>query len=89
MSAPSKVIIVVACENVIKDAADVEHICGNWMIVTRGDELPYCHRCKKRDRVWRLVTEQELAANDAAFLKGVERLELRDPDGRLGATERT
>lgn len=87
MSPPPKCCIVVVCENERTNPRDgATEPCGEIMIVTRGDELPYCHRCKKRDRVWRLMTEQEIAANDAAFLQLIERMSV---DGHLGAAEQS
>lgn len=73
MAAPSKVCVVITCENEITRDG-IAFACGNWMVVTRGDELPYCYRCKRPQRCWRLVTEQEIAARDRAFERRLEQV---------------
>ena len=70
---PSTVVVVMVCENETPIDGDPFRTCGSWAIVTRGDELPFCHRCKQRQRTWRLATEQEIAARDRAFLASIER----------------
>jgi hypothetical protein len=90
MSAPSKIVVVVICENRVRVDDETVRACGHWMVVTRGDELPFCHACKKQDRSWRLATEQEIAAKDRAFLRCIERTQFApDADAHLGGLEQT
>lgn len=88
MAAPSKSCLTLVCENEITRQG-IAFLCGQWLIVTRGDELPYCHACKLPQRTWRLATEQEIAARDAAFLRAIERLGFLGPDSHLDAPERS
>ena len=85
--APSKVVVVVVCENEItKDG--ISFVCGKWMVITRGEELPHCHACKLPQRTWRIATDQEIDANDRAFLRAIERI-APTPDDHLGWRERS
>jgi hypothetical protein len=69
----SKCSVTIVCENVItKDGVDV--LCGQWLVVTRGEELPFCRRCKQQQRTWRLATSEEIDARDRAFLRSFEQL---------------
>ncbi len=71
MFAPSTICLTLECENEItRDGLAVT--CGQWVVVTRGDELPYCYACKQPRRSWRFVTPIEIAHRDGVFLRLLE-----------------
>lgn len=90
---PPKCCLVIACEcevSIVFDSGrEIRSICGQWMVITRGEELPFCPACRKQKKNWRHVTQPEIDARDRAFLKAIERLGFLGPDSRLGATENT
>lgn len=80
MAAPSEVVVLV-CENEITQGA-LTLVCGHWLVLTRGEELPHCHACKKPQRTWRVVTDREIERRDRLFLQAIERMVFIGPDDR-------
>ena len=59
------------CENLVDGQP-----CGALVTPHPNRELPYCQRCKRPERVWRVALPSEIAAYDARFQQHVEQADL-------------